>query len=92
MTITLIPPPSSPDFWSGYSVAPLAVKNDDDNSMPYEIQGPKKKWGLMRNKPKPQLLFPVPEEFTSGPLSIKGVKWFKESIAPDGQVTLTPSG
>jgi hypothetical protein len=69
--------PAQQEIFPGYFVEKL--EETGDVCFAYQITGPRgKTWRLMRNKPNPAMLFPVPETISKGALAIRGHKWFTD--------------
>jgi hypothetical protein len=65
------------EIFPGYTVEKLV--ETEWPCYAYQITGPRgKTWRLMRNKPNPAMLFPVPENVLKGGLAIRGHKWFTD--------------
>lgn len=85
MKIILQPPADRTDFWEGFTV------ESENNGLGggYLLTNGNKEYSLVRNQPKPHMLFPI-SDYLSKSMKLKGFGWFKETVNGD-TVTIIPS-
>ena len=67
------------ELFPGYTVEKLDEPEGGELGFSYTVTGPRgKTWKLVRNKPNPSLLFPVPENFMTDSMKIRGYTWFSD--------------